>query len=410
MHDVIVVGARCTGATAAMLLAQRGHTVLMLDKDPAGSDMEHSTHFVQPVAVSKLRKWGLLPALEAVCPAFEIYSLDFGFARVQGTPPAIDGDARAFCPRRNVLDPILVAAAVSAGAEYRPSTKVLEVVMNEGVACGVTVVSAAGDSSFMPARLVIGADGPGSTVARVVGAEHYHEAPAQQATMWGYWDGIEIDILDFTLRAGRAIYAGPTSGGETLIGVNWVIDDFKARRKHLEADYHATISALNPELAARMSTARLSAPLRLGSTRNFLRKPWGPGWVLLGDAGHKKDPCTAQGITDAFIDVETCVPIIDEGLRGDRPMEPALAAWHEVRDARLVPLHEMTIQMAKFSAPSDEEVALYKAFENNPEATTAWLGVFIGNSDPRSFFSPANIESIVNGKQGSKGSDSIGRD
>jgi len=403
MHDVIVVGARCTGAPAAMLLAQRGHRVLLVDKDPPGSDMTHSTHFVQPVAVSKLRKWGLLPALEAVCSAFETYSLDFGVAKVLGTPPAIDGDARAFCPRRTVLDPILVAAAVAAGVEYRPDTKVLDVVIDNGVARGVTVASAAGRSTFLPARLVIGADGPGSTVARAVGAEHYHEAPAQQATMWGYWDGIALGHLDFTLRRGRAIYAGPTSDGETLIGVNWVIDDFKAKRKNLEADYHATISTLNPQLAARMRPARLSTPLRLGSTRNFLRKPWGPGWVLLGDAGHKKDPCTAQGITDAFIDVETCVPIIDEGLRGARPIEPALAVWHQTRDARLVPLHEMAIQMAKMEAPSEQEAVLYKALENDPEATTAWLGVFIGHADPRSFFAPGNIQKIVNGSKANNG-------
>ena len=107
MYDVIVVGARCAGAATAMLLARRGQQVLMLDKDPPGSDMAHSTHFVQPIAVSKLRKWGLLPALEAVCPGFETYGFDFGSAVVRGRPPVVDGEARGFCPRRQVLDSIL---------------------------------------------------------------------------------------------------------------------------------------------------------------------------------------------------------------------------------------------------------------------------------------------------------------
>lgn len=137
MYDVIVVGARCAGAATAMLLARRGQQVLMLDKDPPGSDMAHSTHFVQPIAVSKLRKWGLLPALEAVCPGFETYGVDFGSAVVRGRPPAVDGDARAFCPRRQVLDSILVAAAEVAGVEYRPNTKLVELIRTDNAVSGV---------------------------------------------------------------------------------------------------------------------------------------------------------------------------------------------------------------------------------------------------------------------------------
>lgn len=88
------------------------------------------------------------------------------------------------------------------------------------------------------------------------------------------------------------------------------------------------MSNLAPRIAKQIANGRLSTPLRTGATRNFLRKPYGPGWVLIGDAGHKKDPCTAQGITDAFIDVDMCMPILDAALRDGEDPEESLAAWH----------------------------------------------------------------------------------
>lgn len=397
MYDVVVVGARCAGASIAMLLARQGHRILMIDKESRGTDMAHSTHFVQPIAVSKLRKWGLLPALEAVCPAIDSYSVDFGVAHVIGMPPAADGYSRTFCPRRDVLDPILVEGAESAGVEYQPDIKVVSLLRDSESVTGVATVNSAGIHRDIQSRIVIGADGPGSTVAKQVNAEEYHEAPVQQATVWGYWSGVSSTDLEMHFSPGRAVYSGPTSGGATLIGVNWIIDDFKEKRRDIETNYFEVVEKLAPALAAQMKAGRLTTPLRIGSTRNFLRVPYGPGWVLVGDAGHKKDPCTAQGITDAFIDADECATVIDSGLRNPSELMTGLAEWHRKRDARLIPLHEMTIQMAKFRAPDDDEIALYRALEGNREATTQFLGLITGATDPNEFFAPINISSIING-------------
>lgn len=395
MYDVIVVGARCAGATTAMLLARSGHRVLLADKDSPGSDMTHSTHFVQPIAVSKLRKWGLLPALEVVCPGFDLYSLDVGNVILEGAPPPVDGDARAFCPRRDVLDPILVAAAEAAGVEYRPNTKVIDVIRASDTVAGVQIVTSDGENQLVSARFVVGADGPGSTIAKAVGAERYREVPAQQATMWGYWSDIEVRGLEIALREGRAVYAGPTSGGDTMIGVNWVMRDFTALRSEIEASYYSTIELLTPGLAAQIKDSHLSMPLRLGSTKKFLRVPCGSGWALVGDAGHKKDPCTAQGITDAFVDADDCAAVIDRGLRGEYPLLDGLKAWHAARDERLIPLHDMTVQMAKFAAPDAAETALYQALAGNVKATSQFLGLMTGSTNPQKFFAPANIDAVL---------------
>ena len=403
MVDVIVVGARCAGAAVAMLLARRGWQVLMLDKDPPNVDMKRSTHFVQALGVAKLKQWGLLPELEAVCPGFDIYDFDFGVVRIQGRPTAVDGDARAFGPRRFVLDPILVGAAVAAGVYYRPETQITALLRNGERVTGVIASGADGTAQELRARIVIGADGPGSTVAKLVNASHYHEAPAQQVTMWGYWGGIKSDRLSFRTRPGLGLYCGPTDTDQMLVGINWVMARYKALDGNTEAAYHACIQELDPILAERLADAELTEPLRLGSTRNFLRTPHGPGWVLVGDAGHKKDPCTAQGISDAFIDADECATVIDNGLRGVTSLDEELRAWHQARDKRLVPLHEMTIQLANFSALRDEEVGLYQAIAAQPEASSAFLGLLSGATRPEAFFAPDNLAHIMGGNAGANG-------
>lgn len=395
MFDVIVVGARCAGAATAMLLARAGHRVLMLDKDPAGTEMKHSTHFVQPIAVAQLLKWGLLPALEAACPSFSTYRFDYEFLEIAGSPPAVDGEERAFCPRRPVIDGILLEGALSAGVEYRPHTKVTGVMTSEYGVCGVQTSTATGHAERLPARLVIGADGPASTIAAAVNAGSYCEAGIQQVTMWGYWPITVAAELYFKPKGGRAIYMAPTSGGDAIVGVNWTYADYLTIRQEAQTVYHAIVEALAPATAAQLSQCRPSVPLRTGSTRNFLRVPHGPGWVLVGDAGHKKDPCTAQGITDAFLDAENCAAIIDAGLRGEQPLEVTLKAWHAARDARLIPRHHMTIQLAQFADPDDGEKALYASIAASREETTRFIGLLTGSTDPAAFFAADNLAKIV---------------
>ena len=85
-YDAIVVGARCAGSPTAMLLACKGHRVLVVDKATFPSDTM-STHLVHPPGVTALKRWGLLDRLEATgCPPIERYSFDFGPVAVAGSP------------------------------------------------------------------------------------------------------------------------------------------------------------------------------------------------------------------------------------------------------------------------------------------------------------------------------------
>src|SRR3954454_9628330 len=118
-YDAIVVGARCAGAPTAMLLAQKGYRVLVVDRATFPSDTV-STHVIHAPGVAALARWGLLePVTSTGCPAVETYSFDFGPFGLTGTPRPRDGISSAYAPRRTVLDKILVDAAAAAGAELR---------------------------------------------------------------------------------------------------------------------------------------------------------------------------------------------------------------------------------------------------------------------------------------------------
>ena len=139
MYDVIVVGARCAGASLAMLLARKGHRVSLVDRATFPSDHTMSTHLVWQNGVNRLRKWGLLDTVAASnCPPMSSFFIDFGDFRLDGEPTPAEGQKHAFCPRRFLLDKFLVDAAAAAGAEVREGVFVREL---EGDGDRVTGIS-----------------------------------------------------------------------------------------------------------------------------------------------------------------------------------------------------------------------------------------------------------------------------
>src|ERR687896_715550 len=101
-YDAIVVGARCAGSPTAMLLAERGHRVLLVDRATFPSDTV-STLIINPPGVAALRRWGVIDAVVATgCPPIERYSFDFGPVVIAGAPRASDETSTAYAPRRTV--------------------------------------------------------------------------------------------------------------------------------------------------------------------------------------------------------------------------------------------------------------------------------------------------------------------
>ena len=394
-YDAIVVGARCAGAPTAMLLAQRGHRVLLLDADRVPSDMPMSTHLVWQSGAARLHRWGLLDRVaQSSCPPVRHCAVDLGPVRLVGEPPGQDGILDAYSPRRVVLDRILADAAVAAGAELREATTVTDL-LREGEAVTGVRATVAGAAFEERARMVIGADGRHSRVAQLVGAPSYNEAPPLQGTYFTYWRDLPVSGLELYVRERRAVYAWATNDALTLVGVNWTAADFRTVSQDVRANYLDVIASCAPGLRARLQQAEQQGRFIGGAIANFMRKPFGPGWALVGDAGLTVDPCTAAGINNAFRDVDTLAAAVDDGLSGRRPMPEALADYHSQRDAASRPIYDFACQLAPFAPPPPEMLQLFVALSHNPAETRRFLGLFAQTVSPVEFFAPDNLQRIV---------------
>ena len=393
-YDVIVVGARCAGEPTAMLLARKGYRVLLVDRASFPSDTV-STHLIHAPGVAALRRWGLLDAVRATgCPTIETYSFNFGPFTIAGRPRPTDGVAVAYAPRRTVLDKILVDAADSAGVEVRERFTVDDILIEGGTVVGIRGRDKGGATVIDRARVVIGADGRNSHVAKVVQPQQYNEKPILQWSYYSYWSGLPVDGFETFIRPDRGWAAIPTNDDLTLLVLGWPFAESHAYKADVEANYLKTLE-LVPEFAERVHAATRMERLAGGGVPNFFRKPFGPGWALVGDAGYTKDPITAQGISDAFRDAELCCTALDETFTDRRSFNDAMTTYQQTRDAHVTPIYEFTTQMATLEAPPPEMQQLLGAVYGNREAMDSFVSVVAGTVSPVEFFDQRHIESIM---------------
>ncbi len=317
-RDAIVIGARCAGSPTAMLLARKGRDVLVVDRATFPSDTI-STHLIHPPGVAALRKWGLLDRLIGTgCPPIDTYVFDFGPIRITGAPGTADSPV-SYAPRRTVLDKLLVDAAAEAGAEVREGFTVEEVLLEDGRAVGIRGHGKGGQPVTEHAKVVIGADGIHSLVAEAVLPRQYNEKPPLNASYYTYWSGLPMNgRFEAYVRPNRAFAAWPTNDGLTLLICSWPYAEFAANKRNIEGNYLKVLE-LVPAFADRVRTARREAHFVGTSVPNYFRRPFGPGWALVGDAGYNKDFITAQGIQDAFRDAGRCAALSRSGCRVRAP-------------------------------------------------------------------------------------------
>jgi 2-polyprenyl-6-methoxyphenol hydroxylase-like FAD-dependent oxidoreductase len=391
-YDAIVVGARCAGAPTAMLLARKGYRVLLVDRAAFPSDTV-STHFIHSPGMAALRRWGLDGALAATgCPPITNYSFDFGPITIAGSPRASDGVDVAYCPRRTVLDALLVEAATDAGAEVRQGFAVEQIVIEDGIVVGVRGSAAGTGSVTEHARVVIGADGRNSFVARTVQPEHYDEKPAVSPAVYSYWSGVGSSGFEVSIRDRCGMAAFPTHDDLTLVIVGLPEDDFNAARGDIE---NAVVRTLDeaPALAERVRSGTRVERFRAATDlAGYFRKPFGPGWALVGDAGYHLHPITAQGITDAFLDAERLSDALDGAFAERRTYDDAMAAYQAERDAHVRPMYEMTFEFAQIDQPPPPEMQqLLGAIAGNQAAMDDFASVQAGTMPIPEFFAPDNV-------------------
>lgn len=391
--DVIVIGARCAGSPTAMLLARRGYRVLVVDRAKFPSDTL-STHVVHPQAVARLARWGLLDRVVASgCPPIHTYAYHFGPLAIAGSPGTADSPV-AYCPRRTVLDAILVEGAVKAGAELREGFIVEEILVSDGCVTGIRGRHEGGPTVTATAPLVIGADGRRSIVAKAVAPEAYAARPTLQGGYYAYWSGLPADgLFETHIGDGCGFAVAPTNDGLTMIVGGWRLADYETKRHDHERSYESLLHQF-PAFAERMRGARRESKVLGGATPNFFRKPFGAGWALVGDAGYIKDPITAQGISDAFRDAELVTTAIDAWRSGGRSYDDAMREYQSTRDAQSLPTYDFTCQLAAMEPPPPDLVKLLGAVHGNQEAMDQFCRVNAGVMSPVDFFAEENVGRI----------------
>jgi 2-polyprenyl-6-methoxyphenol hydroxylase-like FAD-dependent oxidoreductase len=401
MYDAIIVGARCAGSPTAMLLARTGYRVLLVDKASFPSDTI-STHIVWPHGAEIMNRWGLLERLAATnCPPIALNMIfDVGPFALEGGVSDANAGRGGFCPRRTVLDKLLVDAAVESGAELREEFTVESLVWAEDRVVGLKGRSRNGASVEERARIVIGADGVYSFVAKAVGALEYDVKPPLTTFYYSYYSGFEAGDVEQYVRDSQGAACFPTNDGLTLIATVWPSRRFQEIRSDIEGHVRK-VHESTPSVADRLQRARREERwVGTAGVPNYFRKPYGPGWTLVGDAGYDKDPITAQGISDAFIDAENLSEALDAAFSERRPQDEALAEYQSRRDQRAKPMYDFTCQLATLEPPPPPMQQLFAALHDDREATNQFYSAITGSLPLPIFMNPENLGRIIAGAGG----------
>lgn len=369
-YDAVVVGARCAGAATALLLARRGLSVLLVDRDRHGADTL-STLAMMRTGVLQLVRWDLLESLRRTRAA-EIRTTTFVYGADVITVPIQprEGVDALYAPRRRVLDPLLADAAAAAGAEVRFGPRLLDLVRDgSGRVTGAVIEERDRSRHAIQAGVVIGADGLRSTVARLVAAPVDREGMHAGGVIYTFWRGRANEGNRWYYRPGAAAGEIPTHDDLTCIFATVPAARFHAEMPgDLEAGFRRVLSEVVPEVARELAEATPAEPFRgFPGHPGQMRRSHGPGWALVGDAGYFKDPITAHGISDALRDAELLARAVAAGS------DAALAEYQSARDAISAELFEITDRIAGFAWGLEEVQGLHRRLSRTMNAEVAAL-------------------------------------
>jgi flavin-dependent dehydrogenase len=241
----------------------------------------------------------------------------------------------------------------------------------DGHVTGITAQVGTRGQAVADAAIVIGADGAGSLVARLVDAANSYRRTEAGAYVYGYFPGLERDLYDWHFGTGVTAGVIPTNDGTANVFVGMPQERFGpvARADGVETLFRAVLREAAPEVAVAL---RGSAPV--GRFHSFpgrpghLRRAHGPGWALVGDAGYFKDPITAHGITDALRDAELLArSLLTTGGAG---------AYEAARDLLATPFLDITTAIATHDWDMRELVRLHRELKVATDEEVGALAAF----------------------------------
>jgi 2-polyprenyl-6-methoxyphenol hydroxylase-like FAD-dependent oxidoreductase len=293
--------------------------------------------------------------------------LDLGAFQLTGEIQPADGVALACAPRRIVLDKLLVDAAAEADVEVREGFAVTGLTASDGRVTGIRGRGRGGTEVGEQARIVIGADGRNSLVARTVAAAEYNVRPPLTCGHYAYWQ-VPPHLAAIHPLPRQVVVTFPTNDGLTISYVACAREDFDARcdRERYMADSLDWVAELKELFRA---ASRVGPVKGMCDIPNFFRQAHAKGWALLGDVGYHKDPIIAQGIADAFRSAEWLAQAVHAGLSASRPVYDALAAYQRIRDNHLTPMYDLSYSLAALQPPPPEMLALYQGIAHKRDRT-----------------------------------------
>jgi uncharacterized protein (TIGR03083 family) len=382
-YDVVVVGARCAGATTATLLARAGRRVLLVDRDEFPSDTV-STHQLFPDSLDLLDRLGVGDRLRdghTLRPVRYRWRV-LGHAVSGGFTP-VGGHSRTISVRRVTLDAALVETAVAAGAETRFGVTVADLVGTGTEADPVRGVRLT-TGEVIEARWVVGADGRMSTVARRLGLAETLQRRGEMAMLFAYWRGMpDSDWCQIDVQGQLSLMSTPTDDGLHLLVVAGPAALTRGSAEKRQQAYLGALrrfpAVLNPRLLDQAEQTSRLVVVPETMLRGFAKQACGPGWVLVGDSGLFKHPVTAQGIGDALAQGWYVGTALADGDDLD-----GYPAW---RAERAADHYDFSFVAARF--PGAEAAAVYAGLAADSEAGQQFLDTFARRYRPSEVMTPA---------------------
>lgn len=356
MYDAIIVGGRCAGAATAIFLAQRGHSVLLIDRD------DHPSHTLSTHTFGDLElfeRLGVLAAIADAAPHIRRFRNDLAGTVLESdlvVTPWASGI------RREKLDPILIERACEfPNITWLPRTTVTDLVEEDGRIVGVTARPRDGELFEARARVVIGADGRYSYVARRVNAQEYDSAPEIRCAYYAYYAGLQplpVPTFEFYWKGTDVAQVQPCDDGLHCVCLMPLQAEFDDWRQAPEASYEERLTKFQ-NLVPRLAGATRVSPVRgSGTLRSFIRQPYGPGWALAGDAGICTHPVHGAGIDAAVFSAEILAKALDRYFREEASWEEAMSEYQQQRDQRMKGSFDYAVKVAQLPPLPDMNLGL----------------------------------------------------
>lgn len=386
--DVIIVGFRCAGAPLALALHRAGVRVIAIDRDAFFTDQPISTHAIQPYGMKMLDKLGLGDIVRDLAPRNSALRFQVEDTYMQLDFDGTELDSRS--PRRAKLDPALQKVALSEGVDARDKTCVLGLLNDGDRVTGVRVRNGKGEHDLR-AKLVVGADGRNSSVAKLVHAPAYLESTTPHGLYWSYFEQTPLFTEDprynwgacihVERREARAVFQTDSGlllmagGGKREVVETWRSDPASALRKHLS---QGSLTAPLLE-GARM----VSEPIGQLALHLYMKQAVGPGWALVGDSGLHMDPTPGYGITDAVRDAAALAKAIIDGS------ERALLLYWRRRDTDSLGLYHFASDMGSEEYNNPVTRMLFKRTQNSPTMMKRMYDVIDRELRPQDMLKPS---------------------